>query len=60
MSRQEEIKESIEYLNHSISISTKESMNKEQLININLAVIAHQLEDISVTLAIIADKTTKY
>jgi hypothetical protein len=56
MSRKDEIKASIEYLNHLISISTKESMNQEQLININLAALTHQIADISETLAIIADK----
>ena len=56
MNRKDEIKGSVEYLNHLIDISVKESITQEQVTNINLTAISHQLADISVTLAIIADK----
>lgn len=56
MSRKEEIKHSIEYLNKIIEIATKESITQEQVTNMNLSAITNQLSDISVTLAIIADK----
>ena len=56
MSRKEEIKQSIEYLNKIVEFSTKESLNQTQITNINLSAITSQLADISVTLAIIADK----
>lgn len=56
MSRKDEIKESIEYLNNLIDMTTKESISQEQLINISLGAVTHLLADISVTLAIIADK----
>lgn len=55
MNRKDEIKRSIEYLNHLIDMSTKENINQEQLTNINLAALLNQIADISVTLAIIAD-----
>lgn len=55
MNRKDEIKGSIEYLNHLIDISIKENLNQEQITNINLAALTHQMADISVTLAIIAD-----
>ena len=56
MTRKEEIKNSIDYLNNVIHLATKESLTQEQLININLSSLTSQLADISVTLAIIADK----
>lgn len=56
MNRKDEIKESIECLNHIIEITTKADLTQEQVTNINLSAITNQLADISVTLAIIADK----
>lgn len=56
MTRKEEIKISIEYLNNVINLVTKESVTQEQLINLNLSVLTSQLADISVTLATIADE----
>lgn len=56
MSRKLEIEESIKNLNHIIDISTEKNLSQEQLTNINLAAITHQLADINLTLAIIADK----
>jgi len=56
VTRKEEIKNSIDYLNNVINLATKESVTQEQLINLNLTALANQLADISVTLAIIADE----
>ena len=56
MSRKDEINASIKYLNKIIELSTKEDVTQEQITNFNLASITHLLADISVTLAIIADK----
>ena len=56
MTRKEEIKNSIDYLNNVINLATKEIVTQEQLINLNLTALANQLADISVTLAIIADE----
>ena len=56
MTRKEEIKNSIDYLNNVMNLVTKESVTQEQLINLNLSALTNQLADISVTLAIIADK----
>lgn len=56
MNRKDEIKESIECLNHIIEITTKADLTQEQLTNMNLSAITSQLADISLTLAIIADK----
>ena len=56
MKRQDEIKENIERITHIMDIVTKENLTQEQITNINLAAITNQLADISITLAIIADK----
>lgn len=58
MTRKDEIKESIENLNHIMGIATREpeTLAQEQITNINLSAITRQLADISLTLAIIADK----
>jgi len=58
MTREDEIKESIENLNHIMGIATREPeiLNQEQITNMNLSAIILQLADISLTLAIIADK----
>ena len=57
MTRKLEIEESIKNLSHIIdNISTEKKFSQEQLTNIHLMAITHQLADISVTLAIIADK----
>ena len=58
MKRKDEIKESIENLNHIMGIATREpeTLAQEQITNLNLSAITHQLADISLTLAIIADK----
>lgn len=56
MTRKEEIKNSIDYLNNVMNLVTKESVTQEQLINLNLSALTNQLADISITLAIIADE----
>ena len=56
MTRKEEVKESVKYLNHLIDVAAKENLSQEQLTNVNLAAITHQLTQISLSLAIIADK----
>lgn len=56
MTRKDEIKQSIEYLDFLIDKINKANLNQDQVTNINLTGITHQLADISVTLAIIADK----
>lgn len=56
MTRKEEVKGSVKYLNHLIDVAAKEKLSQEQITNVNLSVISHQITDISVTLAIIADK----
>ena len=56
MTRKDEVKESVKYLNHLIDVAAKENLSQEQITNVNLAAITHQLAEISVTLAIIADK----
>ena len=56
MNRKDEVKESIEYLNHIMDVFTKEPVIQEQITNYCLSAITHQLADISLTLAIIADK----
>jgi hypothetical protein len=56
MTRKLEIEEGIKNLNHIIDISTEKKLSQEQLINLNLAAISNQLAEISLTLAIIADK----
>lgn len=56
MTRKDEIKESIEGLADILDLTAKASLTPEQLTNINLTAITNQLADISLTLAIIADK----
>jgi hypothetical protein len=56
MTRKFEIEESIKNLNRIIDISTEKKLSQEQITNLNLAAISSQLADISLTLAIIADK----
>jgi len=56
MTRKDEIKESIEGLADILDLTAKASLTPEQLTNINLTAILNQLADISITLAIIADK----
>lgn len=56
MTRKEEVKESIRYLKHLIDGATDLDLSQEQITNVNLAGITHQLAEISLTLAIIADK----
>ena len=56
MSRKSEIEKSIKNLNHIIDITTEEGLSQEQITNLGIAAITHQLADISLTLAIITDK----
>lgn len=56
MTRKLEIEEGIKNLNHIIDISTEKKLSQEQLRDLNLAAISSQLAEISLTLAIIADK----
>ena len=56
MTRKDEIKESIEGLADVLDLTAKVSLTPEQITDINLSAIIHQLADISLTLAIIADK----
>lgn len=56
MTRKLEIEESIKGLNHMIDISTEADLSHEQITTLCITMITHQLADISLTLAIIADK----
>ena len=56
MTRKDEVRESIRYLNHLIDEATDLGLSQEQITNVNLAGITHQLTQISLSLAIIADK----
>lgn len=56
MSRKEEVEKSNLILTKMISEKTTENITQEQVTNYTLASIAQQLADISLTLAIIADK----
>ena len=56
MRRKDEIKESIEGLADMLDLASKVSLTPEENIDISLSAIAQQLADISLTLAIIADK----
>jgi hypothetical protein len=53
----DEIRERLEGFADTLDlIATKASLTPEQITNINLTAIAQQLADISLTLAVIADK----
>lgn len=56
MKRVDEIKEKNKYLYQLVEIASKENFSKKDLTNFNLSVISDYLADISLTLAIIADK----
>lgn len=56
MKRLDEVKEKNKSLYQLIEIASKENFSKKDLTNINLSVISDYLADISLTLAIIADK----
>lgn len=56
MKRLDEVKEKNKNLYQLIEIASKENFSKKDLTNINLSVISDYLADISLTLAIIADK----
>lgn len=56
MSRKEEVEKSNLILTKMISEKATENITQEQVTNYALSSIAQQLTDISVTLAIIADK----
>lgn len=56
MTRKLEIEESIKNLNRIIDISAEKNLSEEQITNICNLAITNQLADISLTLAIIADK----
>lgn len=59
MTRKEEVVDSMHDLLGRIRDLTGSGLTQEQVMNINLSAIAQQLGEISVTLAIIADKLEK-
>lgn len=59
MTRKEEVENNMKDLLERIRDLTGSGLTQEQVMNINLSSIAQQLGDISVTLAIIADKLDK-
>lgn len=59
MTRKEEVVDSVHDLLGRIRDLTGSGLTQEQVMNINLSAIAQQLGEISVTLAIIADKLEK-
>lgn len=56
MTREEEVVNSMAGLLEGIKDLKGSKLTQEQIININLSTLAHELGDINVTLAIIADK----
>lgn len=56
MTREEEVVNSMAGLLEGIKDLKGSELTQEQIININLSTLAHELGDINVTLAIIADK----
>lgn len=59
MTRKEEVENNMKDLLERIRDLNGSGLTKEQVMNINLSAIAQQLGEISVTLAIIADKLDK-
>lgn len=59
MTRKEEVENNMKDLLERIRDLSGSGLTQEQVMNINLSSIAQQLGDISVTLAIIADKLDK-
>lgn len=59
MTRKEEVVDSMHDLISGIGDLKGSGVTQEQLMNINLTLLAQELGDISVTLAIIADKLNK-
>lgn len=59
MTREEEVEDVMKDLLGRIRDLSGSGLTKEQVMNINLSAIAQQLGEISVTLAIIADKLEK-
>lgn len=59
MTRKEEVENNMKDLLERIRDLTGSGLTQEQVMNINLSAIAQQLGEISVTLAIIADKLDK-
>lgn len=59
MTREEEVENGMKDLLGRIRDLSGSGLTKEQVMNINLSAIAQQLGEISVTLAIIADKLEK-
>lgn len=56
MNREKQIAESIEHLEQVMDESTRDAKTQEQVTNMALTGIMHNLMDISMTLAIIADE----
>ena len=59
MTREEEVVNSMAGLLEGVEDLKGSRLTQEQIININLSTLAHELGDINVTLAIIADKLDK-
>ena len=59
MTREEEVVNSMAGLLEGIKDLKGSELTQEQITNINLSTLAHELGDINVTLAIIADKLDK-
>lgn len=59
MTREEEVVNSMAGLLEGVKDLKGSRLTQEQIININLSTLAHELGDINVTLAIIADKLDK-